>query len=365
MNSDAKYFVALNTNIKIGPARFKKLLAYFGSAKNAWQGKYLDYQRAGILEKEIIESIFETREKIDPDEEMAKLKEEKIDVITIKDKRYPKLLSEIYNPPALLYIKGELKPEDELSLAIVGTRKLSNYGRQITPKIASYLARNQITIISGLALGIDSLAHRAALDAGGRTIAVLAGGVDELSIYPPINRKLALEIVQKKKGAIISEQHIGTPCLKQYFPARNRIIAGFSLGTLVVEAPGQSGALITAKLALDADREVFAVPGNILSPQSLGPNNLIKMGAKTVTGPEDILDELNIKEIYSQMKAKEVLPEGKLEKIIFKILSADPMHIDKIIKKAKLDTSAVISALTMMEIKGHVKNLGAGNYVKK
>lgn len=365
MSEDTKFFVALNSNIKIGPARFKKLLAYFDSAKAAWNGKYLDYQRSGIIEKEVIESIFETRENIDPDEEMEKLEKEGIKIITINDKKYPKILSEIYNPPALLYIKGELKPEDEASLAVVGTRKLSNYGRQITPKIAGYLARNQITIVSGLALGIDSLAHRAAIEAGGRTIAVLAGGIDEQSIYPPINRRLASEIIKKKKGAIISEQHIGTPCLKQYFPARNRIIAGLALGTVVIEAPQQSGALITAKLALDADREVFAVPGNILSPQSIGPNNLIKMGAKAVTSPEDVLDELNIKEIFSQRKAQEILPEGKLEKVIFEVLTSDPLHIDKIIKKAKLDTSAVTSALTMMEIKGLVKNLGAGNFVKK
>ena len=365
MSKDIKYFVALNSNIKIGPARFKKLLSYFGSAKKAWNGTYLDYRRAGILEKDVIESIFETRENVNPDEEMEKLTKENISVITINDKNYPKLLSEIYNPPALLYIKGEIRAEDEVSLAVVGTRRLSNYGRQITPRITEVLARNKITIISGLALGIDTLAHRSALDASGRTIAVLAGGIDEGTIFPPINRKLAKEIVDKKKGAVISEQHPGTPCLKQYFPARNRIIAGLALGTLVVEAPERSGALITAKLALDTDREVFAVPGNILSPQSIGPNNLIKMGAKAVTGPEDVLDELNIEQLYKQKEAEAVLPENKLEKIIFEILSLDPIHIDKIIKKAKLDTSVVTSALTMMEIKGMVKNLGAGNYVRK
>lgn len=364
MSKDSKYFVALNTNIKIGPARFKKLLAYFGSIKSAWSGTYLDYQRAGI-DAETIESIFETREDVDPDEEMEKLKKENISIITINDKNYPKLLKEIYNPPGLLYVKGEIKPEDEVSLAVVGTRRLSSYGRQITPRIVEMLARNRVAIISGLALGIDTLAHRSALDANGRTIAVLAGGIDDATIFPPMNRKLAKEIVEKNKGAVISEQHIGTPCLKQYFPARNRIIAGLALGTLVVEAPERSGALITAKLALDTDREVFAVPGNILSPQSIGPNNLIKMGARVVTCPEDVLDELNIEQLYKEKEAIAILPENKLEKIIFEILEADPIHIDKIIKKAKLDTSAVISALTMMEIKGMIKNLGAGNYVKK
>jgi len=364
LSNEDKYFVALNTNIKIGPARFKKLLAYFGSAKKAWQGTDRDFRLAGI-DRETIETILETRQNIDPDEEIAKLGKEKIQIVTIKDKGYSNLLKEIYNPPALLYVKGELKAIDEISVAVVGTRKLSFYGRMITPKIAGNLARNKITIVSGLALGIDTLAHRAALDAGGRTIAVIAGGIDERSIYPPINRKLASEIVGRNQGAIISEQHIGTNSLKQYFPARNRIVAGLALGTLVVEAPERSGALITAKLALDANREVFAVPGSVLSPQSIGPNNLIKMGAKMATSSQDILDELNIKEIYSQKNIQEILPENKLEKLIFKVLTTEPVHIDKIIKKVKLDTSVVTSTMTMMEIKGLIKNLGAGNYARR
>lgn len=363
MTAENKYLVAINANIKIGPARLRKLLSYFGSFEKAWSGTYLEYKRAGLDDK-TIESVLDNRENINPEKEWKKLQSEGIDVISINDKKYPKSLKEAYNPPIILYVKGELKKQDELAIAVVGTRRLSGYGRLITPRIVSELSRNKITIISGLALGIDTLAHKAAIENNGRTIAVLAGGIDSRTIYPSFNRKLADEIVNKKLGAVISEQHIGTPPLREFFPARNRIVAGLSSGTLVIEAPEDSGALITAKLALDANREVYAVPGSILNPQSIGPNNLIKMGAKAVTSAEDILSELDISEFSISEKDFAVLPETKEEKIIYQILENEPIHVDKIIKKAKLNTSAVSSNLTMMEIKGMVKSLGNGFFAK-
>ncbi len=290
VNPETKYFNAFNLIDGLGPIAFKKLLAHFNSLEEAWSIEINQFRQAG-LENFVIEQIKKQRPQINPSEQMERLTKEGIDLITILDKNYPKLLKEIYSPPALLYIRGKLELNDEFSLAIVGTRKLSSYGQQITPLITSDLAGAGLTIISGLAKGIDTLAHQAALKANGRTIAVLGSGLDKKSIYPSINRHLAEEISQK--GAVISEFPIGAEPLAQHFPQRNRIISGLSLGILVIEAPEKSGALITAKDALEQNRDVFAIPGPILAKNSLGPNNLIKMGAKLVSQANDILYELN------------------------------------------------------------------------
>ncbi len=290
VNPETKYFNAFNLIDGLGPIAFKKLLAHFNSLEEAWSIEINQLRQAG-LENFVIEQIKKQRPQINPSEQMERLTKEGIDLITILDKNYPKLLKEIYSPPALLYIRGKLELNDEFSLAIVGTRKLSSYGQQITPLITSDLAGAGLTIISGLAKGIDTLAHQAALKANGRTIAVLGSGLDKKSIYPSINRHLAEEISQK--GAVISEFPIGAEPLAQHFPQRNRIISGLSLGILVIEAPEKSGALITAKDALEQNRDVFAIPGPILAKNSLGPNNLIKMGAKLVSQANDILYELN------------------------------------------------------------------------
>jgi DNA processing protein len=360
-SKQGKYFNAFNLIDGIGPITFKKLLAYFNSLESAWSAQLSEFSQAG-LDKSVIEQIKIHRPKIDPDWEMERLAQEGIGLITIQDKNYPKLLKEIYAPPALLYIRGNFKPEDELSLGIVGTRKLSVYGRQITPLITADLAQAGLTIVSGLAKGIDTLAHQAALKVSGRTIAVLGSGLDRKSIYPFSNRRLAEEISQN--GAVVSEFPIGTRPLAQHFPQRNRIIAGLSLGVLVVEAPAKSGALITAKDALEQNRDVFAIPGPILSQNSLGPNNLIKMGAKLVSQANDIFQELNLTLLTdSSQKEKKILPDNQEEALILKQLSNEPIHIDKIINQTKLSTAVVNSTLTLMEIKGKVKNLGGNNYV--
>jgi len=272
------------------------------------------------------------------------------------------LLKEIYTPPALLYLRGKIEPRDEFSLGIVGTRKLSAYGQQATPFIAAELARAGLTIISGLAKGIDTLAHRAALSAGGRTIAVLGSGLNKTNIYPFSNRRLAEEI--SRKGAVISEFPLGTQPLAQHFPQRNRIISGLSLGILVIEAPERSGALITAKDALEQNRDVFAIPGPIFAQNSFGTNNLIKMGAKLVGQANDILEELNLSLLTEPSSVdKKIIPDNQEEALILKQLSEEPIHIDKIIKQTKLSTAIVNSNLTLMEMKGKVRNLGGNNYV--
>lgn len=280
--------------------------------------------------------------------------------ITQRNKEYPKLLKEIYKPPAL-YIRGEFKPSDEFSLAVVGTRRLTSYGQQVAPQIVYDLAKAGLTIVSGLAVGIDTLAHQAALEAKGRTIAVLGSGIDDKSIYPFCNKKLAQKIIQS--GALISEFEPGTPPLAQHFPSRNRIISGLSLGVLVIEAGFRSGALITARCALDQDREVFAIPGSIFSEKSQGPNNLIKMGAKMVIEANDILEELNLSQTIEFIETKKIVPETVEEAKILKLLSHEPIHIDQLTKQVNLNVSQVNSAIIMMEMKGMIRNLGGMNYV--
>lgn len=361
VNPEAKYFNAFNLIDGIGPVGFKKLLAHFPSLEQAWSANFYQFSQAG-LENSVIEQIKIKRPKIEPDLEIEKLEKEGIDLMTIEDKNYPKLLKEIYNPPALLYLRGKFEPSDEFSLGVVGTRKPSSYGQQVTPLIATDLAKAGLTIVSGLAKGIDTLAHQAALQSGGRTIAVLGSGLDQKSIYPSSNRYLAEKISQK--GAVVSEFPLGASAQPQHFPQRNRIISGLSLAVLVIEAPEKSGALITAREALEQNRDVFAIPGPIFAQNSFGANNLIKMGAKLVTEANDILQELNLTLLTDAQKNRKILPDNQEEALILEQLSHEPLHIDKIIIQTKLPAALVNSTLTMMEMKGKVRNLGGNNYVR-
>jgi len=362
MHPSAKYFIAFNQfHEKIGPQRIKKLLAYFNnSLENAWRAEQTELERAG-LEPAIAAEVCTQRITINPDQELEKLQKENISVITILDENYPKLLKEIYDPPALIYMKGQILAEDEKAIAIVGSRLPSVYGQQATSHLAGQLSQAGLTIISGLARGIDTLAHLAALQNKRRTIAVIGSGLDIASIYPPSNRRLAEQIAAN--GAVISEYPLGAPALKHHFPARNRIISGLSLGALVVEAKEKSGALLTATSALEQNREVFAVPGSIFSLTSAGPNNLIKLGAKLVAKTEDILDELNLKSLTEQIEIRQIVPDNEEEAKILKILSDEPTHIDKIVNETKMDTPTVNATMVLMEMKGKIKNLGGMNYV--
>ncbi len=356
-----KYWIAFSRFPKIGSVRLLKLLNYFSSMEEAWQASSIDLIKAG-LEENVIQEFFIKKQEINPDRELEELKKENIKVVTIKDENYPSLLKEIWNPPALLYYKGTLEKEEKFSIAIVGTRKITNYGKQVTEDLVRELALNGITIVSGMALGIDTVAHQTALASGAKTIAVLGSGIDTASIYPSQNRYLASKIAENG-GAIISEYPIGTLAMPQYFPHRNRIISGLSLGTLVVEAAEESGALITAKYALDQNREVFAVPGSIYSPASIGPNNLIKMGAKPVTKATDILETLNLTQVTNFIQSQKIVPESQEEAKLLQFLSFEPVHIDKLIALSGLDVQKTNSTLTIMEMKGKVKNLGGMNYV--
>jgi DNA processing protein len=259
----------------------------------------------------------------------------------------------------VLYVRGQLTHEDEWAVAVVGTRRASAYGKTVTLRLTTDLSANHVTIVSGLARGIDGEAHRAALKAGGRTIAVLGCGLDV--IYPPEHRHLAREILEN--GAIVSEYPLGTRPEASNFPPRNRIISGLSIGVLVIEAGLKSGALITADYAADQGREVFAVPGNLYVRSSVGTNRLIQDGAKLVVGAEDVLEELNLMMVAQQNEVRAVVPETETEALLLQYLSLDPTHVDEISLQAGLPIADVTSNLALMELKGLVRQAGGMNYV--
>jgi DNA processing protein len=268
-------------------------------------------------------------------------------------------LLQIPDPPPVLYVRGRLTNEDEWAVAVVGTRRASAYGKTVTQRLVTDLAVNHVTIVSGLARGIDGEAHQVALDAGGRTIAVLGCGLD--LIYPPEHRNLAREIVEN--GALVSEYPLGTRPEASNFPPRNRIISGLSLGVLVVEAGFKSGALITADFAADQGRDVFAVPGNLYARTNVGTNRLIQDGAKLVMGAEDILEELNLMMVAQQVEVRAVVPETETEALLLQHLSLEPVHVDELALRVELPISDVTSNLALMELKGMVRQVGGMNYV--
>ena len=355
---DIKYRVGFSFVPSIGRVRLSQLESYFGNLEDAWNATPAELKRAR-LDDNSIRAITSWRPKISLEDEMEKLERYGVKAFSWHDDGYPSRLKEIYDYPPILYTRGSLLPEDEWCLAVVGTRRATAYGRQVTEEIVSDLARSRITIASGLAKGIDTVAHKSALDAGGRSIAVFACGLD--NTYPSENKNLAERIMER--GALISEYPMGTRPRPEHFPRRNRIISGLSLGVMVTEAGQSSGALITANLALEQNREVLAIPGSILSLASKGTNHLIQEGAKLVQNHMDILEELNLTAVAQQMEMKEIIPESETESILLKQLSTEPAHIDEICQSSNLPVSTVSSNLAMMELKGLVKAVGGMKYV--
>ena len=359
-----KYWVALSQVRRLGATRFKKLEAHFGDLANAWTAGPRELRAAG-LEAQTASTLVESRSRISPDDEMAKLEKADIQALTWRDMAYPPRLKQIDDPPPVLYVKGNLAPEDERAVAVVGTRSPTTYGREAAASLAGDLAGSGITVISGLALGIDTLAHRAALAQGGRTIAVVANGLD--IIYPRDNATLSRQI--EEQGAVVSEYPLGTRPDPRGFPRRNRLISGMSLGALVVEAGEKSGARWTVYHALEQNREVFCVPGSIFSPASRLTNRLIQDGAKLVHSHTDILEELNLKVVERQIELRlaEDLPpspDADGEADLLRCLNHEPTHIDDIRREASLPVALVGSLLTMLELKGLVKQVGGMHYVR-
>ena len=354
---EKKYWVWLSMLPGVGSKTCLNLIRHFGSAENVYQCSFHELMGSGLVREQIAKCISENRNIQNLDEYLKIVKENGIKVYTIHDDEYPENLKNIYDPPPVLYVKGELLPEDAQAIAIVGSRKASDYGLKAADRIAARLAEMGITIVSGMALGIDSAAHRGALMSSGRTIAVFGCGLKY--VYPMTNYNLSRDIIER--GALVSEYPFDTEPHPSQFPARNRIISGMSLGVIVVEAGEKSGSLITADFALEQGREVFAVPGNISSPNSKGTNALIKNGAKLVSSIEDIIEELNLNIIYREkanINSSINLDISDEEAQILAFLKERSRDRDQLTAATGLQPGKIMAALTKLEIKGLVRQVG-------
>lgn len=355
---DKKFWIGFNLIKGIGAVRMQNLVAYFGDLESAWNADLASLMEAGLGAK-LAERVVGAGRQMDLDQIWAKIEAQGINILTWADEEYPARLREIDQPPPVLYIRGEYLQDDLFAVAIVGTRKVTPYGRQVTEELASFLAANGITVVSGLARGVDAIAHQTALKVGGRTMAILGSGVDR--IYPPEHRGLAEQMMER--GAVISDYAVGTPPDASNFPPRNRIISGLSLAVVVVEAAETSGALITAEFAAEQGREVFAIPGNIYAPQSKGVNRLIQKGAQPLLTPEDLMQALDLTRVGEQKSARKILPADETEARVLDVLSGEPLHVDEIRNLAGLPIEKISATLALMELKGMVRQVGGMNYV--
>jgi DNA processing protein len=357
---DLPYRVALHRVYRTGAARFALLEAHVGSLADAWGADYESLCAAG-LDPRTAQAVIHAHSELDPDAEVERLAQAGIRALEPGSDGYPSRLAEITDAPPVLYVRGGWLPEDEWSVAVVGTRRATAYGRQAAGELARGLAANRVTVVSGLARGIDTIAHRAALDNGGRTVAVLANGLD--TIYPPENARLADEIAEQ--GALITDYPLGTKPRADFFPRRNRIMSGVALGTLVVEGDHDSGAMITARFAIEQDREVFVVPGSIFSPGSRGPHALLRDGATPVASADEILEALNLTMVGAQLDFGRAMPAtDPAERALMATLSREPRHVDDIVRASGLAAATVSGTLAMLELKGLVRDLGGMQYVR-
>ncbi|NPA27171.1 MAG: DNA-protecting protein DprA [Chloroflexi bacterium] len=349
-------WVVLSQIKGIGPARFRKLLAHFGRALTALQAGE-EAGRALGLRPELRQALAQAATKLEPTlRRMEEWQRRGIQVLTWEDDAYPRRLQELANRPPVLYVRGELRLEDDWAVAVVGTRKMTRYGRQVTEDMVDFLVQHRVTVVSGLARGIDGVAHRRALEAGGRTLAVLGSGVDV--IYPPEHRGLVQTMLARGQGALISEYPPGTRPDAANFPPRNRIIAGLSLAVVVVEAGEKSGALITAAFAAEMGRDVYAVPGSIYVPTSQGTLWLIQQGAHLLRRPEDLAQGLELRLLPQRRAARAQLPTDPLERQLWELLRPEPLHVDEICARTGLSAAQVNARLAMMELKGLVQQVG-------
>jgi DNA processing protein len=356
---ELRYLVGLSLLPGVGPARFRRILDHYGDPERAYSAPVAELERLGV-DARSLPLLAEKRRALSLDREMGRLERLGVTLLPTDDPAYPRRLKEIFNAPPILYVRGDLLPADEQSLGVVGSRSPTAYGRELAARIVPELVHSGLTIVSGLARGIDSIAHHAALDAGGRTLAVLGCGIDV--VYPAENRSLYNRI--PRAGAVLTEYPLGTKPDAFNFPARNRIISGLSLGAVIVEAQVTSGALITADYALEQNREVFAFPGRATDRGSAGCNKLIREGrAKLVTSTEDILDELDLTVAVQQLEIKAAIPANDDEARLLSLLSHEPIHIDDLSRQSQLAAPTVASTLMMLELKGNVRQVGTMSYV--
>ncbi|HEX8966668.1 MAG TPA: DNA-processing protein DprA [Chloroflexota bacterium] len=358
-------WVVLNMAAGIGPVRFQRLLEVCGGARGAWQATDLELAAAG-LERRTLESLRHLRQRTSPEAMARHLRRLGIQTMTLLDDEYPDSLRQVADPPPVIFVRGRLLPGDHHAVALVGTRRATTYGRSVAERLARDLAGAGVTVVSGLAKGIDTAAHQAALQAGGRTIAVLGNGLDQ--VYPPENTALARQVVERDAGAVVSEFAPGVPPDAVNFPRRNRLISGLSLATVIVEAGERSGALITADFALEQGRDVLVVPGSIFSPLSVGPHQLLKQGATPVTCAEDILETLGVQPLERTANGEALT--GNLpglepqEASVCEALGNEARHVDELARALRMSAGTVAATLAMLELKGLARQVGSMLYTR-
>ncbi len=361
---DIAYAVSFSRIVQFDAVRMKALRERFESLENAWRASGAAFLSLGFRQS-FVDRFLALRDGIHPEREYERMLAEHVAVIFYDDPSYPFLLSKSSKPPALLYYRGEIPGEDDGSIvfAVVGTRKATQYGMRAIEVIIPPLVDERFVIVSGLAYGIDTHVHNATIENGGITCAVLGSGVDDKSIYPSENHRLVQKMIEQG-GCLMSEYPVGTRPQKEHFPLRNRIVAGMSHGVLVIEAPERSGALITAYLALEQNREVFAIPAPITAQNSKGTNSLLKLGAHVVTEARDILRVFGLDEPDIKITQKKLELFNETEKNIYTLLSSEPMHVDEMCTRLCLDIQTVNSTLGVMELNGFIKNVGHVRYVR-
>ncbi len=355
--NDPRYWVGFNLIKGIGAVRLQGLLDHFGDLSLAWGASQVQLEQSGLSPK-LARTILQVREQVDLDRVMDDIRKKDIQVLTWRDDKYPARLMEITQPPPVLYLKGSYELEDAWAVAVVGTRHITAYGRQVAEEIGRFLGSHGITVVSGLARGVDAIAHTTALEAGGRSLAVLGSGVDR--IYPPENRQLADKLCEA--GGLLSDYAPGTPPESANFPPRNRIISGLSLAVVVVEAGLESGAMITAAFAAEQGRDVFAVPGNIHAPQSVGTNHLVHEGAHPLLDPHEILSALELTCVEEKIATRRSIPADPTESRLLAEMGLEPLHADELSTRLDLPIEVVSAALTVMELKGMVRQVGGMSY---
>jgi DNA processing protein len=365
MAEEIFYWLALSLVPGVGSILFKRLLERFKTPEAVFRATANELSAVEGLGEKVVQAIRKGPFEKGVERELTLLEKVGGRILTLGEENYPKRLKEIYDPPPVLYVRGELRKQDELAISIVGSRKTSPYGRWFTERVSRELAQQGVTIVSGMARGIDSVAHQGAISEGGRTIAVLGCGVD--IVYPRENRRLCEQVIDH--GAVVSEFPMESPPEAGHFPKRNRIISGLSLGVVVVQAGKDSGSLITANYALEQGRDVFAVPGNVGAESTQGTNHLIKQGAKLVESSEDILQEIlpqwrRDEKAISKVEEREKGLSGE-EKALYAVLGDTPLHIDAIIRETQLDPGKVSSLLLNLELKGFVSQWPGKSFTRK
>ena len=362
------YLIALTRAPQLGAVRIKRLYDVFRSYEQIFKSNETELSQTGLSPK-VINGFINIRPSLHPEKELASLEKFHVQAITLEDPSYPCLLKQIYDPPVVLFVEGTVpKPNDRL-LAVVGTRHPSSYGKQVVTTLVKDLIKENLVIVSGLAYGIDALAHQTTCQHQGKTIAILGSGINREVLYPKEHTRLADQIVQNG-GALISEFALDTSARKHFFPFRNRIIAGLCQAVLIIEAAQKSGSLITAHCALESNRDVFAIPGSIFSPLSLGPHNLIKMGAQLIGSSSDIFAAFGIEKQTTDIKiinqTKKIIepPQNSTQATIFAILNTEPIHIDEIVQTTSMELSLITSTLMLMEMNGIIRHVGGMYYVR-